>query len=419
MSASDDVCFVDAWTPLCFIADDDQSHGRYVSLALQRYGIETALFSKAYALREALSRRTPDLVLLDVPPDPTDAFEQLRALAERSYRGPIQLMSSGEPAAIDALMRLGVRSGLRIMPVLQKPIDQAGIRKLVREHRLDGLPASSGQTSLDEALRNNWVEFWYQPKINLRKKQLAGIEVFARVRHPQHGVLLPAAFMEDATEKSLVELTEKSVIHALEAGVSFSKIGIKFQLAVNVSMSALIKLPIRSMVGEYRPENGTWPSLILDVSEDQIASDPTLSREFSGHVRSCGIKLAIDDFGRGYLPLARLNEIAFTELKLDRSFVADCTTNKNQAALCKSVIDLAHNFDATAVAVGVEKALDAHNLFRLGCDLGQGYLFAQPMNQARFLKLLQQRAEMARARSAGATSTARPAAPAELASIVG
>ncbi|MFL5064031.1 MAG: EAL domain-containing protein, partial [Xanthobacteraceae bacterium] len=127
----------------------------------------------------------------------------------------------------------------------------------------------------------------------------------------------------------------------------------------------------------------------------------------------------IDDFGRGYLPLARLNEIAFTELKLDRSFVADCTMKKNQAALCKSVIDLAHNFDATAVAVGVEKALDAHNLFRLGCDLGQGYLFAQPMSQARFLKLLQQRAEMARARSAGATSTARPAAPAELASIVG
>jgi len=415
MSASDDLCFVDAWTPLCFIADDDQTHRHYVSLALQRYGIETALFSKAYALREALSRRTPDLMLLDVPPDPAEAFEQLRALTERSYRGPIQLMGAAEPAVIDALMRLGAHGGLRIMPVLQKPIDQAGIRKLVREHRLDGLPESSGQTSLDEALRNNWVEFWYQPKINLRKKQLAGVEVFARVRHPEYGVLLPAAFMEDATEKSLVELTEKSVIHALEAGLSFSRIGIKFQLAVNVSMSALIKLPIRSIVGEYRPENGSGPGLILDVSEDQIASDPPLSREFSGHLRSCGIQLAIDDFGRGYLPLARLNEISFAELKLDRSFVVDCTTNKNQAALCKSVIDLAHNFDATAVAVGVEKALDAHNLFRLGCDLGQGYLFAQPMNQTRFLKLLQQRAEMARTRAAGA----RPQAPAALTSVVG
>jgi EAL domain-containing protein (putative c-di-GMP-specific phosphodiesterase class I) len=180
--------------------------------------------------------------------------------------------------------------------------------------------------------------------------------------------------------------------------------GISFRLAVNVSMSALVKLPVKSIVREYRREGDHWPGLILDVTEDQIASDLPACRDFTTDVRSCGIQLAIDDFGRGFLPLARMNEVPFAELKLDRSFVTDCATEKRYAAVCKTIIDLAHNFEATAVAVGVEKPADAHSLFRMGCDLGQGYLFAQPMAHDRFLTLLKQRAEMTRVRPAVAAA---------------
>jgi EAL domain-containing protein (putative c-di-GMP-specific phosphodiesterase class I) len=277
-------------------------------------------------------------------------------------------------------------------------MDRSIIRKVVRQHRLDGAPTSAELIGLEEALRNDWIEFWYQPKIDLRKKQLAGVEIFARMRHPQHGILLPGAFMETASEKSLVDLAEKSLLHALKTSLSFSKMGINFRLAVNVSIAALMTLPVRSIVREYRRDGDNWPGLILDVTEDQIASDLPTYRDFTADMRSCGIQLAIDDFGRGYLPLTRMNEIPFAELKLDRSFVAGCATDKRYAAVCKTVIDLAHNFDATAVAVGIEKPADAHSLFRMGCDLGQGYLFAQPMAQDRFLTLLKQRAEMSRNR---------------------
>jgi EAL domain-containing protein (putative c-di-GMP-specific phosphodiesterase class I) len=83
----------------------------------------------------------------------------------------------------------------------------------------------------------------------------------------------------------------------------------------------------------------------------------------------------------------------FAELKLDRAFVADCAIDRGHAAICKSVIDLAHNFGAKAVGVGVEKPVDANALMQMDCDLGQGYLFAQPMAEDRFLALLRQRAE--------------------------
>ena len=410
MTVSNEPHYLDVRSPLCFVVDKEESHRHFVSLTLQSYGVETALFAKPHSLREGLSRRTPDLVLLDVPAAGGDAMDAVKALAERSYRGPVQLMSAGGPADSDSVAQFGQRSALRMLAALPKPIDRAAIRKVVRQHRLDGAPQSSELIDQEEALRNDWIEFWYQPKIDLRKKQLAGVETFARVRHPQHGILLPGAFMENASEKGLIGLTEKSLIHALKTGLSFARIGISFRLAINVSLPALMKLPVRALVREYRRDGDNWPGLILDVTEDQIASDVPAYREFTGEVRSCGIQLAIDDFGRGYLPLTRMNEIPFAELKLDRSFVAGCSTDKRYSAICKTVIDLAHNFDAVAVAVGIEKPADAHALFRMGCDFGQGYLFAQPMAQDRFLTLLKQRAEMTRNRPAGAPVAAMAAA---------
>ena len=149
-------------------------------------------------------------------------------------------------------------------------------------------------------------------------------------------------------------LAQESIVNALKMSLNFVKLGIKLRIAVNVSMTALLKMPIEAMVREFRSRTDQWPGLIFDVTEDQIAIDPSAVNDVMGAVSPYGIKLAIDDFGRGFLPLARLNEVPFAELKVDRSFVTDCATNKSHAAMCKSVIDLAHNFGSIAVAVGVE-----------------------------------------------------------------
>jgi EAL domain-containing protein (putative c-di-GMP-specific phosphodiesterase class I) len=155
-----------------------------------------------------------------------------------------------------------------------------------------------------------------------------------------------------------------------------------------------MKLSLPKILGEYLSNLDKRPGLILDITEDQIASDFSLVRDLYAQIEPSGIALAIDNFGRGYVPLARLQELPpFAELKLDRAFVADCAADRGHAAICKSVIDLAHNFGAKAVGVGVEKPADANSLMQMDCDLGQGYLFAQPMAEDRFLALLRQRAE--------------------------
>jgi len=198
--------------------------------------------------------------------------------------------------------------------------------------------------------------------------------------------------MPGAKEDAIARLSELALTNALKAGLTFSNIGINLRLTVNIPVPVLVKLPVEDIVKQHRPNADKWPGLIIDVPEEQIITDLALASELTKKLERLNVRLAIDDFGRGYSSLARLGELPFAELKLDRAFVADCGTDKVNAPLCKTVIDLAHNFGRAAVAMGIEKAADALALVSMGCDFGQGFLLGQPMPEERFISLLRQRA---------------------------
>jgi EAL domain-containing protein (putative c-di-GMP-specific phosphodiesterase class I) len=279
-----------------------------------------------------------------------------------------------------------------MLPVLKKPFETDTLVKILSELKLGIASTTTAKISLSEALANNWIEFWFQPKIDLRKKQLAGVEAFARARHPEHGILLPGAFTTDASEGDLIKLAEMSITSALKAGDKLAKVGIPLRLAVNIPIQALVKLPVVDIVKTHRPFADKWPGMIIDITEEQIIKDVPLALNLSMKFAESNVKLAIDDFGRAYSALTKISSLPFAELKLDRVFVTDCGTNKMNAPLCKTVIDLAHNFGSVAVAVGIEKASDAVALVSMGCDYGQGFLLGQPMPEERLLSLLRQRA---------------------------
>ncbi len=330
--------------------------------------------------------------------------------AFRGYAGYVQLMSSRGSAVLAHVKNIGDQQRLLMLPLLKKPFDTATILKLLQDLKFGEPLAGAGRIDLDEALSKDWIEFWYQPKIDLRRKQLAGAEAFARARHPIHGVLTSAAFIPGAQESSLITLSERALADSLRAGLSFAKLGLTLRMAVNVPVNALVKLPVADIVEQYRSQYKKWPGLIIDVTEEQIISDLKSAREINQQLSPLNVKLAIDNFGRGYSSLARQRELPFAELKLDRSFVAGCGSDKVNAPLCKTVIAFAHNFGCKTVAIGVEKAADAAALVSMGCDYGQGFLLGQPMPEERFLSLLRQRAA-ARKQTVPATPTARSFVP--------
>ena len=382
----------DARVPLFFVIDADASIRHFLSLILHGAGIDTQEFADGNALLAALNRRTPDIVFLNVALESAEAIENVVALGKRGYSGFVQLMSSRGSAVLEHVKSIGDQHRLLMLPPLKKPFETSAILKVLQDLKFGQPAAMAARIDLDEALRNGWIEFWYQPKIDLRKKQLVGAEAFARARHPQHGILMPSAFMPGASDASLVTLSEQVLAHALQASLNFSKVGVNLRMAVNIPVAALVKIAVADIVQTHRLQFEKWPGLIIDVTEEQIVTDLTLATDFTKRLQHLNVQLAIDNFGRGYSSLVRLKHLPFAELKLDRAFVADCGTDKVNAPLCKTVIDLAHNFGSIAVAIGIEKASDAVALVSMGCDYGQGFLLGQPMPAERFISLLRQRA---------------------------
>ena len=277
-----------------------------------------------------------------------------------------------------------------------------------QHYKPDGMNAERPCIAIAEALRNHWFEIWYQPKIDLKRKCLAGAEALARIRHPQHGVLPPGSFLPEVDEDSIGELTQTALLATLTDWSMFEEAGFNLHLAVNVPASLLLKLPIPHIVAEYRPKSPRWPGLILEVTEDQIARDTALANEIAAQLNVSGISIALDNFGAGHSSFSSLRNLPFAELKIDRSFVRGCTTDAANAAICQTAIDLAHRFGSAAVAEGVESQADLQALMAMGCDFGQGALIGPAMPKERFLDLLHQR-----------TNKRRPASPRDVAEATG
>jgi EAL domain-containing protein (putative c-di-GMP-specific phosphodiesterase class I) len=232
---------------------------------------------------------------------------------------------------------------------------------------------------LGAVLKHDWFELWYQPKIELKSLHLVGAEALVRARHPTRGIVSPALFLPGASEDEMHALTERVILTALGDWEAFAQYGVSIKLAVNVPVSALVKLPMTQILRDSHPSAANWPGLTLEVTEDQILNDLDLARDVAEALRELKCDLAVDDFGAGYSSLARLKQLPFSELKIDRSYVANCNEDQFNAGLCETIVELGRRFGLRTVAEGIETSHESHKLQSIGCQVGQGYLFAKPM----------------------------------------
>ena len=377
-------------TPHAFVIDDEDGICKLIMMTLATMGIEAKKFHTAAEAVAALDRELPAIIFLDVALEKSDAIDVIRGLGERGYAGIVQLMSGTNAELLEDVRRIGARHGLNMRQPISKPFRADAIRHVVTSAHLAERPLPV--VGLDEALARGWLELWYQPKIDLRSNALAGAEGLIRCRHPVHGILPPASFLPGAAESSHAALTEHVIITALRDWDDIAATGMHLHTAVNSSIGALANLQLPALIREHRSKSADWPGLILEVTENDVVKDASLMHEIATQLRIYGITFAIDDFGEGFSSFARLRDVPFVELKLDRSFVKDSGSDPRNAGICQTIIDLAHNFEALAVAEGLENAADLQTMQRMGCDIGQGYFLARPMPKASLIALLEQRA---------------------------
>ena len=381
--------------PLCLVAAADDPLRERVAGVVSELGLRAEKCATAAAACDRAAALQPDIVFLDL------AFESeiggaISRLAALKKRPALQLFSAVEVATYEQLCAVGQarlaadKAGLRVLENLQPPFKPETIRKRLQDLGLRG-DTDKPAITLAQALKHNWLELWYQPKISLAHKRLVGAEGLIRVRHPDLGVLPPAAFLPGAREEDLLAMTERVIMAALQDYDELAANGVSIKLSVNTPVSALTTLPIAQMLREGRPTAENFPGLILEVTEDEIVNDLALANDVANELRAYQCSLAIDDFGAGYSSLSRLRQLPFSELKIDRSYVTDCNTDRTNAGLCETIVELAHRFGLNTVAEGVETTHESHKLQGLGCNIGQGYLFAKPMSKQDFLAILRRR----------------------------
>ena len=356
------------------------------------FGIRCETFSDCAAFANALSECTPDLVLLDVTTEGTNAVEVLHTLSKASYPGIIQLTSNPGVSMVEPIRQLAQLQSLQVLQPLTRPIDRTAVISALR-----GLTSKVSQNRaqpirLDEAIRNGWVKFWYQPKIDIRKKSLSGLEAFVRLFHPHKGLLPPATILNNADDESLTALLHHALLEARAVGSELSTLGLKIPISINSTLKALQTLPTAPIFREHLASTGHLRSLIFDVSEEDITKHRAVIENIGPFLRAAGISLAIDNFSGRVLPRSTLQDLPITELKLSPKYVAHCHSQSTYGDVCKALVHLAHDLKSVAVAIGVETSAQAQALEQIGCDVGQGFLYGHPLPLEQLVAMIKQRA---------------------------
>jgi diguanylate cyclase (GGDEF)-like protein len=249
------------------------------------------------------------------------------------------------------------------------------------EHDHHSLARLALAGDLRRAVKGAELEPWYQLQADLGQQRITAAEALVRWRHPTLGLLHPAAFIEVAESTGLVrELTLRVLEQALEDRTSWAREGLDLKVAVNVSMRSLLDRHFPSDVSRRLRETSTPPErLKLEITESTLMADPATAMAVLDELTSLGVELAIDDFGTGYSSLAYLRQLNVSELKIDRSFVMGMRTNRDDALIVRSTIDLGHNLGLRLVAEGVEDPVTLDLLRQQGCDGAQGYHLSRPV----------------------------------------
>jgi diguanylate cyclase (GGDEF)-like protein len=235
---------------------------------------------------------------------------------------------------------------------------------------------------LRRALDRDELVLHYQPKTELATGAVNSVEALVRWRHPSRGLLYPDEFIPVAEQTGLIgPLTEWVLRAAVSQVVAWDDLAPDLGMAVNISARSLHDPDLPDLVLGVLSEYGVPTSrLLLEITETALVTDATRAAVVLARLADAGVRLSLDDFGRGYTSLAYLRRLPVTELKIDKTFVMEMDRSSEDAAIVRSVVELGHNLGLAVTAEGVENASVLSSLTDFGCDTGQGFFLSRPLD---------------------------------------
>ena len=387
------------------VAEDHEFQRQVIVGMLKRLGVQA--IHEAADGRAALDviedpARPVDVVVSDLEMPGMDGMAFIRHLGQAGAGVSLILASALERKLLASIATMTEAYGIRLLGVIEKPLTPERLRELVERHAGASAPRAGRPTQpgpsftlaqITEGLRKEEFEPFFQPKVEVATQRLKGVEALARWRHPVHGLVAPFAFVPLLEQNMLIdELTWLMLRRSAALCRRWREGGLDMSVSVNLSLSSLGDVQLADRVTEIVRGEGLSPNhMMLEITESAATTELAKALENLARLRVRGFGLSIDDYGTGYSSMQQLSRIAFTELKIDRAFIANASRDESSRVILASSIDIAHKLNIVAVAEGVETRADWDVLAELGCEQAQGYLIARPMDAAAFEDWAQRR----------------------------
>jgi diguanylate cyclase (GGDEF)-like protein len=234
---------------------------------------------------------------------------------------------------------------------------------------------------LRDAVALETLTLHYQPKLDVGRNRIIGVEALVRWPHPEHGMVPPDEFIPLAEQTGVIgPLSELVIRKALRQAADWTARGIVLTMAVNVSATNLLEDGWTEGVLAALEHHGVRTDrFVVEITEDVLMTDPDRSLTALAALSAAGVRVSLDDFGTGYSSLSYLSRLPVDELKIDRSFVFGMATDQADAAIVQTVVDLGRRLGVGVAAEGVEDAATLRRLTDYGAGVAQGYHIARPM----------------------------------------
>ena len=399
---------------MLLIVDDEPQVRKLLETLLQHEGYQTVTASSGEEALQLVARQPPDLILLDIMMPGMDGYEVASQLkSDETTAGiPIIMLSAlSEPSARVSGLEAGAEE------FISKPVERVElwlrVRNLLRlkargdlashshelAHRQTGMNVHDvAREDLENALRRaverNEFTVHYQPKLELAGGEICALEALLRWDRPGYGAVSPAVFVPILESLGLIVAVGRWVIEAVCQQIAAwqqGEIG-AVEVSVNVSGHQLIEGDLIADIARILAQTGVEPHwLEVELTESSLMENTQHTIASLQRLHAMGVKISIDDFGTGYSSLAYLRRFPIDTLKIDIAFIREVTTNPQDAAITRTIIELAHSLNLRVVAEGVETQEQLTFLKSAGCDQIQGYLFSRPLPVQALERLLLER----------------------------
>jgi len=388
------------------IIDDDRMILKLLTIVFEGLGYsDINCFQDAVMALEklTLNLNNYNLLVLDLMMPELDGIQFLRKLADIEYAGYVVLMSGTDKKILSSLEKLSSKK-LKILGAIEKPVTPAKLKPLLSKMNsgievvIDKQEHEIHEEDIEQAIHNSEFLPYFQPKVELTSNRVLGFESLARWKTKEGEIISPIRFIPLAEATGQIFAIDTMILEkTCQVMMEWQNKGLELIGSVNFSATSLGQKDSSEIIQKITQRYGLHlAQLVFELTESILIKEDDPAMENILRLHLYGAHLSMDDFGTGYSGMQYLQQIPFTELKVDQCFVHGALLDPSKGAIIESSVELADKLGLKTICEGIESYEDLAVVKAVGANMGQGYYFSRPLPADEFLHWIENYADSRR-----------------------